>query len=301
MISAGTFVAPRAGETTLRDFHEQWLTTRVVAPATAQKDASHWKNHVEPEFGGWPMGSITRPHLRRWVKAMIDQRVGVWTIQAAVSALSAIMHAAVEDGLIPANPVSGLRLPRVDAKPVFYWTKEQAARIIAAVPEDYRLMVDIDMHVGLRWAELAGLKRRYVDLDSGVIQVVGVQTRSGWREYPKSRMSRRVVPIPPARRADLAAACDGLEPNDLVFRAPRGGPWDDRNFSRRVFSPAVLAAKAPTGSVHDMRHTAASWLVQAGVTLYKVQALLGHESFKTTQRYAHLAPDEFDDITAAWS
>jgi site-specific recombinase XerD len=40
-----------------------------------------------------------------------------------------------------------------------------------------------------------------------------------------------------------------------------------------------------------MRHTAASWLVQDGVPLYDVQALLGHESFATTQRYAHLASD----------
>lgn len=49
-----------------------------------------------------------------------------------------------------------------------------------------------------------------------------------------------------------------------------------------------------------MRHTAASWLVQAGVDLYRVQALLGHESFKTTQRYAHLAPDSFDKVIDAW-
>lgn len=300
-ISAGTFVAPRAGETTLRDFHEQWVTTRVIAPATEKKDASHWKNHIEPEFGGWPLGSITRPHLRRWVKAMMDADVGPWTIQAVVSALSGIMHAAVEDGLIPANPVSGLRLPRVDAKPVFYWTREQGARIIAATPAEYRLMVDLDMHLGLRWAELAGLRRRFVDLDSGLIHVVGVQTRDGWREYPKSRMSRRTVPIPPTLREDMRAACEGLAPNAYVFPAPRGGAWDDRNFSRRVFAPAVVLAKVPSGSLHDMRHTAASWLVQAGVSLYKVQSMLGHESFRTTQRYAHLAPDEFDDITAAWS
>ncbi|MGP3688974.1 tyrosine-type recombinase/integrase [Streptomyces sp. IBSNAI002] len=42
---------------------------------------------------------------------------------------------------------------------------------------------------------------------------------------------------------------------------------------------------------HSIRHTCASWLVQKGVSLYEVQHLLGHESYQTIQRYAHLAPD----------
>jgi site-specific recombinase XerD len=50
-----------------------------------------------------------------------------------------------------------------------------------------------------------------------------------------------------------------------------------------------------------MRHTAASWLVMDGVPLYDVQALLGHESFATTQRYAHLAPDAHSRVIASWS
>jgi integrase len=54
---------------------------------------------------------------------------------------------------------------------------------------------------------------------------------------------------------------------------------DEPEHKVRVFPPRV------------MRHTAASWLVQDGVPLYDVQALLGHESFATTQRYSYLAPD----------
>jgi site-specific recombinase XerD len=59
----------------------------------------------------------------------------------------------------------------------------------------------------------------------------------------------------------------------------------------RVWYPAVGAAGIRRFALWIMRHTAASWLVMDGVPLHDVQALLDHESFATTQRYAHVAPD----------
>ena len=50
-----------------------------------------------------------------------------------------------------------------------------------------------------------------------------------------------------------------------------------------------------------MRHTAASWLVLDGVPLYDVQALLGHEDYATTQRYAHLAPGAHGKVIDSWA
>jgi integrase len=216
-----------------------------------------------------------------------------------VSTLSALLALAVEDGMLSGNPALGLRLPRIDAKPVFFWTKPDARRLVDAAGEFGR-MIDLDLHVGLRWGELAGLRARWVDVDHGLIHVVGVQTRTGWREYPKSKLSRRTVPIPPALSGELRAALEGLRGDDYVFPAPEGGAWEDTNFRRRVFTPAVKEAGVPHGTPHDMRHTAASCVVQAGVDLYRVQALLGHEKPTTTQRYAHLAPDAFDNIREAW-
>ena len=65
--------------------------------------------------------------------------------------------------------------------------------------------------------------------------------------------------------------------------------------------PAVEAAGVRRFPPRIMRHTAASWLAQDGVPLYDIQALLGHESFVTTQRYAHLAPDAYGKVLDSWS
>jgi site-specific recombinase XerD len=87
----------------------------------------------------------------------------------------------------------------------------------------------------------------------------------------------------------------------LVFTASEGGPVSDANFRNRVWYPAIRAAMVRTFSPHVTRYTAASWLVQDGVPLYDVQALHGHESFATTQRYAHLTPDAHNRVIESWA
>lgn len=226
--------------------------------------------------------------------------IGRWTIQGVVHHLSGMLGDAALKKRIRLNPAAGLEVPRVDPKPAFFWSRPDAGLLLDALPERWRLMVDLDLHVGLRWGELAGLRCEYVDTDLQLIYVVGVQTRKGWREYPKSRESRRSVPIPPHLLDAVWQAKADRAPSELLFTAPDGGPLDDRNFSRRVFGPALARAGVPAGTLHDMRHTAASWLVMDSVDIYRVQKLLGHESVRTTERYAHLSPEAHSEILAAW-
>jgi len=300
-IAAGDWHDPRGAELTLERWREIWLASRVAASATQAKDASHWRCHIQPRWGGYPLGEITRARLLTWVRNMIDAEHGTWTTLGAFAHLSSLLAGAVEDKRLPANPAAGIKLPRADAKPVFYWTRDEARTLLLGLGGTDALLVDLGLHTGLRIGELLGLRRLYVDTEAGLIHVVGVQTRKGWREYPKSRKSRRPVPVPTHLRDRLWAHIALLGPDDPVFSPDGKHPWDDRNFANRVFDPAVTAAGIRRGTAHDMRHTAASWLVQAGVDLYRVQALLGHESYRTTQRYAHLAPHAFDEVQAVWA
>ena len=79
---------------------------------------------------------------------------------------------------------------------------------------------------------------------------------------------------------------------------PEGGPVDDGNFRDRIWYPAVEAAGIRRFPPRIMRHTAASWLVINGVPLYDVQALLGHESYRTTERCG--TPTSLLTLTTRW-
>jgi integrase len=110
-----------------------------------------------------------------------------------------------------------------------------------------------------------------------------------------------VVPVPPDVLEDLSVLMTGRDTDALVFTAPEGGPVGDVNFRNRVWWPAIAGAGIRRFPPRIMRHTAASWLVIDSVPLYDVQALLGHESFATTQHYAHLAPDAHSRVIESWS
>jgi integrase len=96
--------------------------------------------------------------------------------------------------------------------------------------------------VGLRPGELSGLHGHRVDWLRSQITVVDVMTRQGLRQYPKSRRSHRVVPVPPDVLEGLSVLMTGRPRDALVFTAPEGGPVGDVNFRNRVWWPAVAAA-----------------------------------------------------------
>jgi integrase len=77
-----------------------------------------------------------------------------------------------------------------------------------------------------------------------------------------------------------------------VFTGPEGGQIRQNGFRQRIFQPAAeRAGIEPVPTVHDLRHTAASFYARAGLTLLEAAGQLGHSTTTMTARYSHVFPE----------
>jgi integrase len=166
-------------------------------------------------------------------------------------------------------------------------------------------MVLFDAYCGLRFSELAGLKRSAVSVSRGQVRVVhnAVEVR-GTIEWgaPKTRAGRRTVPMPPVIRATLAQHLDTYVedgPDALVFPIPDGTVLRAGNWRSRFWAPATRNAGLAGVRPHDLRHTAVSLWIAAGANPKQIAAWAGHTSSSIVlDRYGHLYDGNEADVLA---
>lgn len=249
---------------------------------------------------GWPSNRTS--YLHRWVGQVghltlagltrgeiIAARDELWsgrapaTVNRAVAYLSSVLSYAVEREIIPENPCRKLKLTEPRGR-VRYLSDDELARLRGAVAAqetlpDLSLFVEAALRTGARAGELQGLRWEDIDFQRGV--AILHETKNG---------ERRLLPI---RGALLEALRNKPRTCALVFTCPTGV---GRIQYGNAWRAALKAVGIESFRFHDLRHHAASTLVQNGVDLYAVQHLLGHKSPTMTQRYAHLAPEAITDI-----
>ncbi|WP_078942863.1 tyrosine-type recombinase/integrase [Streptomyces viridochromogenes] len=168
------FVDPREGTILLRSYvEEQWWPHQRYAATTRDAARRRIWGHVLPTLGPLPLNAITAPALREWV-AQLEETLSPGTIRTTWGHLSTILQAAVEDGRLVKHPMKGSRTARPPAKPAQKaraWSREQAMRVRAGLPEQYRLAVDLGVGLGLRQGEAFGLSPEDLDMENGVVHV----------------------------------------------------------------------------------------------------------------------------------
>jgi integrase len=306
----GTWQGRRRGRLPFGRWADEWWAVWAAdpdrSPTTLAAAENRLRRHVQPWFGDRPIERIGPADIRRW-QAYLAGEIGRESLLACRSILLRILQFAEDEGAIPSNPVRKVPPPKRRADPETVlgeakrraYTPEEAGWLLARVPLSWWDHVLTLLGTGLRFGELAGLRRRRVHLDRPVpvLQVVDVryqaggQFGSGFKPRPKSDAGIRELPLAPmvveAIRRQLPPSSN---PNALVFTGPGGGngvPAGARtllsryNF-RRVYHAAVTRAGADlagldTHGPHDLRHTFSTWLEDAGIPIRVIDELMGHE------------------------
>ena len=269
---------------------EQYLPHVKTYKRSWTTDVSYLKNHLLPRFANRYMDQITRQDILK----MHRERS---TTGAAGSAnrllimMRFIFNLAMrwEVPGIKANPCAAVPLLEENNKRERYLSSDEARVLYESVckSDNQMLKYIIPMLIltGARKREVLDAKWEDFDLE-----------RRLWR-IPTTKLGKpRHVPI-----SDGVLSLLGSAPRvyavDHVFANPATGkPYVTFYVS---WNTARIRAGMPEVRIHDLRHSFASLLINNGRSLYEVQKILGHTQVKTTQRYAHLAPQTLLDASNA--
>jgi integrase len=297
-IVQGDWTDPALGRITFGDYVNAWLDSRTdLKPKTRHQYRFLLDVHVLPTWRNVPLAKLTFEGLSQWVARLAASELGPSGVRQAVFVTSAALDHAVRSGRIRANPARGLNLPRIRRRDYVFLTHEQV-RHLAYASGRWRLLILLLAYTGLRWGEATALRVCDVDLARRRIDVRRAYADVGGHLVlgsPKSHQSR-TVPIPRFLASELSGLAERKKADDLLFTTPGGNPLRLPNWRRDAFHPALSKAGVSDRlRVHDLRHTAASLMIQAGYPPKMLQEILGHASITTTlDLYGHLYPGDMD-------
>lgn len=297
---------------TLSEYLREWLkdhtVTKPLKRSTAESYAEKIRNYVDPSIGQLPLQQIRPHHLKSWVAELMRHggRNGTGLSRATVRKVGVIVKGALVDamdgyGYLDASPAANLKLPTADRGAGKSWTVAEA-RLFATVAAEHRLttLYAILIATGARRGEGLALTWDDIDLNSGTIVINKNATWvKGVRAVETTKTNRaRVVDVDPvtvaalrahkARQAQERLECGHWQDNNLVFCRPDGSPLPP-DFAYREFMRLIEKAGVSRIRLHDLRHTHATLLLDAGEPLHVVANRLGHADSSTTASvYVHL-------------
>jgi len=313
----GTYVRPSKG--TLREHIERWLET-CAKPKVSPKTLEGYKwqlDQISTTLAARRLSSIRPEDVQQFYTELINRKLSPKTIRHIHTALSAVLNKAVEWRLLHKNPCDKAELPRQEHREMQSLSPDEAVRFLAAAKTDrLGVVFAFALFSGARPAEIFALKWSDIDFDRATATIQRTlqwrkknknpeaaddQIRSWYFDKPKTKLSRRCIPLPAGLVQQLkehrARQAEGLLKigvrSDLVFATLEGTPLHWQNVTKRHFKPVLeKAGLAATFRLYDLRHSCATLLLKDGLNPKIVSERLGHASIVLTlDTYSHVLPD----------
>jgi integrase len=267
--------------TELMDRYEQEHVLRKLR----HRGVKGYMNNLRAFFGDRTLADITPKLIVAYKNKRYEDGKAPATINRELANLKKAFNLALREWeWCHQNPVTRVSMEKENNKRDRWLSEEEESRLLTACAPWLHDLVTFALHTGMRMGEILELTWRGVDITRRTVTVL--RSKNGERRtIPVNETVSRVL----KQKAKVRSLA-----SDLVFCSKAFTPMESGHL-RRSFRLALSKAKIEEFHFHDLRHTFATRLVQAGIDLYKVQQLLGHKSPIMTQRYAHHYPESLRD------
>lgn len=264
--------------------------------------------HLKPAVGSIRLQDLKPEDLQRLYNQKAKAGLAASTIRHIHLIIHAALQQAAKNGLVYRNVSELTTLPKGPKKEVRALTPEEQELFLRALEgERLRAAFLVLLFAGLRRGELLALTWEDIDLSNGTLQVRRnlVRTKEHGLTFtePKTKTSRRVVPLPASLVAELRVhktqqakeklqAGEAWQDHGLVFTTEFGTPIEPRNFNRAFYRIRNKAGLPEEVNLHALRHTYATRLIERGVPMKTAQVFLGHANYQVTaDTYSHVTQE----------
>lgn len=275
---------PKEEKRTFFELMDRFSTEHAVKRLSYPRLLIHVR-HLRLFFGDSPLDQVTPKRIVAYKNKRYGDGVKPATINRELATLKKAFNLARREWeWCSDNPVTRVSMEKEDNARDRWLTRHEEGRLLSTAGEWLRDIVIFAVNTGLRMGEILALTWGPVDFSRRTLTVL--RSKNG---------ERRTIPL---NRTVLELLGKRMKARpfstELVFWSETGTQLDGPNL-RRAFRLIVKKSGLDDFHFHDLRHTFATRMVQAGVDLYKVQRLLGHKSPQMTQRYAHHYPESLRD------
>jgi integrase len=311
------------GRVTVDECLRRWLrdyAAQNVAASTLQRYKGIVEQHLVPGLGSLRLRDLRPAHIQAAYAAFARRdgrgpRLSAKTIFEHHAVLREALNWAVRLQLLGRNPAQAVSPPRPQRPEMRVLSPADAQRLLeVSRPTRYYSLIYLALATGARLGELLAVRWQEVDLERGVVEITRTARFFSGQGVtfgqPKTHRSRRPIALSPETLAVLREhrqvqleerlqVGPGYRDGDLVFADAVGRALYDSTV-RRAFYAIVQEAGLAHLRIHDLRHTAATLMLRAGVNPKVVSERLGHATVSVTlDTYSHVLPDLQREAAAA--
>lgn len=292
----------------LGEYLDEWLESKksTLKFRTHGQYEQVARQHIKPYLGKVKLKDLEAFQIQRFYNEKLRNGSSENTVYLIHRVLRGAIRQAYLMNLILRNPIAPVKSPKPRKKEMKTLSDYQVRELLkVAEGTELETLLFVEIATGLRMGEIIGLKWSDLDMAAGTLRVCRQVQREKGRglvySEPKSEKSRRLVMLGTTAITKLRLHSDRQytlrlvansrwDENDLIFPNSIGKPMDQR---RLLGEYKKLLAKAglPIIRFHDLRHTAATLMLLAGVHPKIVQETLGHSDINLTlNTYSHALP-----------